>query len=1308
MQHIGEYNGIYFLEGAGGIVGICDRANRKDVVRFAEDGLIDLANPPRPISELIVGGAVTVRDGVPLHLYVPNGFGRTVSYEPLESGKPGVLAVGLTIGLPDRALYRVRWETLSRDDDTFTLDDGISVTVSTFLPWAYQDSVLQVQTGDQPGEIIFVVESQTPTSRVRDIVIIACEGHEREAIMVRSRCGPGFVPCFVVSEQQWSDHVKKPGEVLVGPDAPDFDLLPADAPTLTAPDTEAAYGPALALAVANGARLVLTGQGSTIRLTGDASREWELSEVLNSPLSLFGTGREMVVGESTSADLVVCQAVGYASMRRCQIAFIPPVPGVSGTDMAALSRECAAAVPPELRELDADVLAIFTRTQPLHLTPMPDGRRWTDRHLVAHLPGQVTSMLLSRPVEPAPRLQFGVVFDALRAFTTTEGEVYRDKLAEGISYPILLSRKDARREVLQEVLHRVDVDLLMIIAHGEEDHFEDADNDGIPGNLIRTWQLRGQPVVFNNSCSSWSSTGEAFLAAGARAYIGTLWPVANDVAAGIGSYVGGRVHDEGILPLLNQAVRGIDDPETAAYVYIGLPDARFMAREAIDEEEALAVLTEAMNQLYRCMTELAAEGELDVAVSLHNAAVPALRARFAAMVTPGKVPLHLPSPLAQASVLDIDYVLANASLNFLRNTLPGVAPERTSAVLDQIRHLMQTAYRELTTRSERHRAHLGSEDANTSIASQLMLTAMFVTERALPFASLFADLGCPDEARYWMDAAVQLIGPPDDESVIQRIREGATEKCATAWSPDGKIARSVTIDWLAEAVDKSMLAYRFGEVREGLGDKRQAIAFYEAAIELTETGSAIEAESRRRLRTLLAAGDDILGEHVAAFETARRGGNAHTSSTAAADLLRYAAANRRPLPNTVVQQALELDSHHGASHHAVSHRLNILGAAMTYYASQNEQAGIEAMLDEVFGYLREYESTAVVPLNELAAWYYQTGDLPTAIDAGLGLGTRLRDLHCFGSAARILCFTGRVILRAYKTQPDRELLERFLDVSEMIGRILTEHVDVHIAIGDQMTDIRTETESIWRQIADHEDWRLASRGYGAYTRWPTAPRIPEWELLSAALHPRNVQAVRNVAAMDGLRREAHVSINADFTVDMKTTTHRRGGTGPDIVYGLCPLYRGAAERHSPSANFVAGTAVFPLRHRDSVTIKESNVPALQIDNSWATYHERWGSRTVPHELRIDLAPGLIPAAIRSRRRGGVSARATIRFDKAGCHIVVCGEFPNEPWLADLTISFGHSPELGDAMTAPTMPFNQEMPIELYSLLIPQLPSSGCE
>lgn len=1145
VQHIGDFNGIYFLEGAGGIVGVCDRAHRKDVVDFAEDGLVDLAQPTRPVATVIVGGALPGGPGTgPHHDYMAHGgFGRDLRYEALERQTPGVLAVRLTIGLPGRALYRLRFTAAQRDDDTFHLDNGISVTVSTSLPWAYQDGVLQVRTADSPGEIDLVVQSKPPPSRVRDVTIVACAGHERVAVMTRSRCGTGFVPCFVLAEAQWREHVAAPGEILVGPGAPDFDVLPADAPTLTAPDTSAAYGPGLALAVAHGARLMLSGQDEVLRLSGEQPMQWRLDDVLAVPLADFGDGREFVVAESTAADLLVCQAVGYASMQHCRIAFVAPVPDHTPDDMTALARAVAAVVPPRLREPDADVVAVFTRDLPLHLTPLPDGRRWMDRYLVAHLPGQIASTLLSSPVEPAPRQPFGVIFDALHAFTATEGRVYQERLAGGLSYPLLLSHRDARLPVLREVLQRFDVDLLVIIAHGEDDHFEDADNDRVTDGLIRTWPLRGRPVVFNNSCSSWTGTGSAFLAAGARAVIGTLWPVSNDVAVRIGSSVGERSHDEDVLTLLHRGVRSVAELDAAAYVYVGLPGTRLLARASLDEEETLAVLTEVMSAVFDRLTELAQQGNVDVARALHRAAVPALRERFGALATPGTPPAHLPRPYTMATVLDIDHLLATSGLLFLFEILPSITPRQMPAVLDDIRESLDTTYRELIQWDERQRAHLG-QDFSSSEMERILRAAPFAALLALPGAKAFAHFGRADEARHWTDVAVQLIGPPDDETVRRHLREGIGEERIRMFTQDGTDGHRVTIDMLANATDKANLALRFGEARQILDETAEAIAYFEVAVSLAEAGSGVAKEADARLRALGRGEHDDLGARINRFEQAYRGGNPHDRRAAAADMLRRAADTGSPLPAAVVRHAMRPGPgwEHVPQPARVIERLSLLGAAITYFASRGDRGRVAVVRAESLGHLGDFEAAAMFPLSELAAWHHRNGDHRTAVEVALDLGTRLGNAQSADSAIRMLEFAAKVSRMALEEVPDPAMVAKFFTVSEMIGSLLSGHVDVRAALGEQVSDEFTTTESFWRQIAGQRRLRLALRGYRAYRSWPGGRQLAEWELLSHALHPRNIDAVRDLAAAGDLRREAHVRIDTDFTVTMTTATYRDAHT----------------------------------------------------------------------------------------------------------------------------------------------------------------------
>jgi len=99
------------------------------------------------------------------------------------------------------------------------------------------------------------------------------------------------------------------------------------------------------------------------------------------------------------------------------------------------------------------------------MTPIPgsEGRHWRDKHDIAHLPGQIASVLVPRAArweadEPPP-VSFGVIFDALGAVVATESEAYVAQLTEGLSVPVVLSGLGARQEALQEVLQRLDTDL---------------------------------------------------------------------------------------------------------------------------------------------------------------------------------------------------------------------------------------------------------------------------------------------------------------------------------------------------------------------------------------------------------------------------------------------------------------------------------------------------------------------------------------------------------------------------------------------------------------------------------------------------------------------------------------------------------------------------------------------------------------------------------------------------------------------------------------------------------------------------------
>jgi hypothetical protein len=80
------------------------------------------------------------------------------------------------------------------------------------------------------------------------------------------------------------------------------------------------------------------------------------------------------------------------------------------------------------------------------------------------------------------------------------------------------------------------------------------------------------PIVFNNTCWSWSEVAAFFLACGARAYIGTLWNIDNDAAVLAARTFYENLLSGTVLSAFHKAVKSIDGtPSKGVYIYWGLP-----------------------------------------------------------------------------------------------------------------------------------------------------------------------------------------------------------------------------------------------------------------------------------------------------------------------------------------------------------------------------------------------------------------------------------------------------------------------------------------------------------------------------------------------------------------------------------------------------------------------------------------------------------------------------------------------------------------------------------------------------------------
>ena len=96
-------------------------------------------------------------------------------------------------------------------------------------------------------------------------------------------------------------------------------------------------------------------------------------------------------------------------------------------------------------------------------------------------------------------------------------------------------------------------------------------SDSIHQGMFRSLASHSSPLVFNNTCSSWSDVADFFLSGGASGYIGTLWDVGNDVALSGAQAFYENVMGSTVIEALHQALDGIrHTADKNVYMFWGL------------------------------------------------------------------------------------------------------------------------------------------------------------------------------------------------------------------------------------------------------------------------------------------------------------------------------------------------------------------------------------------------------------------------------------------------------------------------------------------------------------------------------------------------------------------------------------------------------------------------------------------------------------------------------------------------------------------------------------------------------------------
>ncbi|MFF4533761.1 hypothetical protein ACFY1P_31385 [Streptomyces sp. NPDC001407] len=207
-----------------------------------------------------------------------------------------------------------------------------------------------------------------------------------------------------------------------------------------------------------------------------------------------------------------------------------------------------------------------------------------------------------------PQATFSLLFDPGFFDTSETGSVHQ-AVERHYTHPIVLAGEDADFQVLASLPRTLPVELVFFNTHGSDDAILLSDVP-LPGPLIpRYVAFESLPVVFNNSCESWTGVGKEFVRAGARGYVGSLWSIPSDLAARFATLVAQRILTGDSLIASALIGTGLPDIIARSYIYAGTANGRldqWSQRTSTPGEAAIAA----------CMTLLEADADDNPKVSM--------------------------------------------------------------------------------------------------------------------------------------------------------------------------------------------------------------------------------------------------------------------------------------------------------------------------------------------------------------------------------------------------------------------------------------------------------------------------------------------------------------------------------------------------------------------------------------------------------------------------------------------------------------------------------------------------------------------
>ncbi|MFI2765243.1 tetratricopeptide repeat protein [Streptomyces echinatus] len=221
-----------------------------------------------------------------------------------------------------------------------------------------------------------------------------------------------------------------------------------------------------------------------------------------------------------------------------------------------------------------------------------DTANWSDKPIghVATDPLLIILAELCAAGAQRPPATFSLLFDP-GFFDTSETDSVLHSLDRHYTHPIVVADEGAGLLALGFLPRALPTELVFFNTHGSDNSIILSDLPLRREYIPQLLSLDSLPIVFNNSCESWTGVGKEFIRVGARGYIGSLWSIPSGLAAEFAGVTSQRILT-GDVPVASALVgTGLPDIITRSYIYVGTASGRldqWPHRTSIPGEAAIA------------------------------------------------------------------------------------------------------------------------------------------------------------------------------------------------------------------------------------------------------------------------------------------------------------------------------------------------------------------------------------------------------------------------------------------------------------------------------------------------------------------------------------------------------------------------------------------------------------------------------------------------------------------------------------------------------------------------------------------------